>query len=90
MRSVYAPQTSNGEKRPTERLRPFLTQILDHFAPDRPMTADEIEVAGRRLKKALMERMLGAELSHHWAIRRAASSRTRPPIIATAPVRSAC
>jgi len=40
-------------------------EILDHFAPDRPMTADEIDTAGRRLKKALMERMLGAELSHH-------------------------
>ncbi len=29
------------------------------------MTAEEIDTAGRRLKKALMERMLGAELSHH-------------------------
>ena len=29
------------------------------------MTAEEIDTAGRRLKEALMERMLGAELSHH-------------------------
>ncbi len=29
------------------------------------MTAEEIDAAGRWLKKALMARMLGAELSHH-------------------------
>jgi transposase-like protein len=46
-------------------LAPVADEILDHFAPDRPMTAEEIDTAGRRLKKALMERMLGAELSHH-------------------------
>jgi len=53
------------EKRPTERLAPVPDEILDHFAPDRPMTAEEIDAAGRRLKKALMERMLGGELSYH-------------------------
>ena len=59
------PRTPKREKRPTERLAPVPDEILDHFAPDRPMTAEEIDAAGRRLKKALMERMLGAELSHH-------------------------
>ena len=29
------------------------------------MTAEEIDAAGRRLKKALMERMLGGQLSYH-------------------------
>jgi len=52
-------------KRPVERLARVPDEILDHFAPDRPMTAEEIDAAGRRLKKALMERMLGGELSHH-------------------------
>jgi putative transposase len=58
------PRTKR-EKRSTEQLAPVADEILDHFAPDRPMTAEEIDTAGRRLKKALMERMLGAELSHH-------------------------
>jgi transposase-like protein len=59
------PRTPKREKRPTERLAPVPDEVLDHFAFDRPMTADEIDTATRRLKKALMERMLGAELSHH-------------------------
>jgi transposase-like protein len=46
-------------------LAPVPAEILDHFAPDRPMTAEEIDTATRRLKKALMERVLGAELSYH-------------------------
>ena len=39
--------------------------LLDRFAPNRPLTGDEVEVASRRFKKALIERALGAELSHH-------------------------
>jgi putative transposase len=58
------PRTKR-EKRPTDRLAPVPAEILDHFAPDRPMTAEEIDTATRRLKKALMERVLGAELSYH-------------------------
>ena len=48
------------EKRPGDQLAPVPTEILDHFTPDRPMTAEEIDTATRRLKKALMERVLGA------------------------------
>jgi putative transposase len=59
------PRTPKSEKRPAEKLAPVPDDILDHFALDRPMTAGEIDTATRRLKKALMERMLGAELSHH-------------------------
>jgi len=58
------PRTKRAP-RPAERLARVPDEILDHFAPDRPMTAEEIDAAGRRLKKALMERMLGGELSHH-------------------------
>ena len=58
------PCTKRVKPQP-ERLAPVSDEVLDHVALDRPMTADEIDTAGRRLKKALMERMLGAELSHH-------------------------
>src|SRR5262245_35434232 len=52
-------------KRPREHLAPVPGDILDHFAAQGPLTAEEIESATRRLKKALIERALGAELSHH-------------------------
>lgn len=52
-------------KRPREVLAPVPTEVLDHFAAEGPLTAAEIESATRRLKKALIERALGAELSHH-------------------------
>ena len=59
------PRTTKREKRETERVAPVSDEIRDHFAPDRPMTAEEVDAAGRRLTKALMERMLGGELSYH-------------------------
>jgi len=46
-------------------LKPVASEILDQFAPDRPLTAAEIDGAMRRFKKALLERALGAELTHH-------------------------
>jgi transposase-like protein len=58
------PRTKRTKPQP-ERLAPVSDEILDQFTLDRPMTAEDIDTAGRRLKKALMERMLGAELSHH-------------------------
>src|SRR5437016_1384179 len=40
--------------------------VLDHFAgPARPMSAEDVESVMRRFKKALMERMLDGELTHH-------------------------
>jgi len=39
--------------------------ILDHFARQGPLTATDIEDAMRRFKKALLERALGGELTHH-------------------------
>lgn len=40
--------------------------VLDHFAgPARVITPTEVEDAIRRYKKALVERALGAELTHH-------------------------
>lgn len=40
--------------------------VLEYFAgPTRVMTATEVEDAMRRFKKALLEKALGAELTHH-------------------------
>src|SRR4051794_23518044 len=40
--------------------------VLDYFAgPARVMTPADVEDAIRRYKKALLERALGAELTHH-------------------------
>jgi putative transposase len=39
--------------------------ILDHFAPDGALSAADLEAAMRRFKKALLERALGGELTHH-------------------------
>jgi transposase-like protein len=52
-------------KVPVERLAPVPAEVLNQFAPDGPLTAADVEAATRRFKKALLERALGAELSHH-------------------------
>lgn len=46
-------------------LKPVPTEILDQFVDDGLLTAQDIEAAMRRFKKALIERALGAELTHH-------------------------
>lgn len=52
-------------KKPTERLPPVAEDVLDRFGPATGMSLADINAATRRLKQALMERMLGGELSHH-------------------------
>lgn len=54
-------------KSPLPVLAPVSDAVLDQFAPNRPLTAGEVEEATRRFKKALLERAIGAELSHHLA-----------------------
>jgi transposase-like protein len=46
-------------------LKPVPREILDQFAADGPLTAQDIDAAMRRFKKALIERALGGELTHH-------------------------
>jgi transposase-like protein len=46
-------------------LKPVARNILDEFVPDGVLTAQDIDAAMRRFKKALLERALGAELTHH-------------------------
>jgi transposase-like protein len=59
------PRKTKSEKRPTEVLAPIPAEILDQLVRDGPLTAAEVEAASRRFKKALIERALGGELTHH-------------------------
>jgi putative transposase len=52
-------------KKPAEKLPPVADAILDQFGPATGMSMADIDAATRRLKRALVERMLGGELSHH-------------------------
>src|SRR5919109_4069898 len=59
------PRKPKSEKPPAEVLAPIPAEILDRIVRDGPLTAEEIETAARRFKKALIERALGGELTHH-------------------------
>jgi transposase-like protein len=59
------PRTPKSEKRPREVLAPIPAKILDQIIREGPLTAADVDTATRRFKKALIERALGAELSHH-------------------------
>jgi transposase-like protein len=41
------------------------SEILDHFVGHGPITPEELEATVRRFKKAIIERALGGELTHH-------------------------
>ena len=44
---------------------PIPSEILDQFVRQGPLTPEELDTAVGRFKKAIIERALGAELSHH-------------------------
>src|SRR6266403_1761234 len=46
-------------------LTPVPAEILDQFVRQGPLSVEELEAAVRRFKKAIIERALGGELSHH-------------------------
>jgi transposase-like protein len=46
-------------------LEPVPSEILDHFVRQGPISAEELEEVVRRFKKAVIERALGGELTHH-------------------------
>src|SRR5918995_6717833 len=46
-------------------LEPVPSEILDHFVGQGPITVDELDATVRRFKKAVIERALGGELTHH-------------------------
>src|SRR4051794_6512167 len=46
-------------------LAPIASEILDQFVHQGPLTPEELEAVVRRFKKAIIERALGGELTHH-------------------------
>ena len=46
-------------------MAPVPSEILDLFVRQGPLLAEELEAAVRRFKKAIIERALGGELTHH-------------------------
>ncbi len=50
---------------PDTPLTPVPSEILDAFVRQGPISPDELDAAVRRFKKALIERALGGELTHH-------------------------
>jgi transposase-like protein len=54
-----------SKRAPADVPAPVPEEILDQFVRQGPLTAEELEAAVRRFKKALIERALGGELTHH-------------------------
>src|SRR3990170_7094831 len=50
---------------PEAPLAPVPSEILDQFVGQGPLSHEELDAAVRRLKKAIIERALGGELTHH-------------------------
>ena len=62
------PRRRKHETRDAEILAPVPVEVLDQFVREGPLTAAEVEAATRRFKKAIIERAIGAELSHHLGV----------------------
>ena len=50
---------------PDAPLAPVPSEILDQFVRQGPISHEELDAAVRRFKKAIIERALGGELTHH-------------------------
>ena len=50
---------------PDTQLAPVPDEILDQFVRQGPISPEEFDAAVRRFKKAIIERALGGELTHH-------------------------
>ena len=59
------PRKPKLETPGAEVLAPIPADVLDQIVREGPLTAAEVETATRRFKKALIERALSAELTHH-------------------------
>src|SRR5215207_3889154 len=55
------PKSSTSEA----PLAPIPAEILDQFVRQGPLSHEELDAAVRRFKKAIIERALGGELTHH-------------------------
>ena len=56
--------SKTSKKKPAAALPAIPKEIIDQFVSG-PMTAETVNAASMAFKKALIERALGAELSHH-------------------------
>src|SRR3954466_9078810 len=54
---------------PDAALAPVPSEILDQFVRQGPISPEELDAAVRRFKKAIIERALGGELTHHLGYR---------------------
>jgi putative transposase len=59
------PRRLKSERRAAEVLAPIPAELLNQVVPDRPLTPGDVDAVMRRFKKAILERALGAELTHH-------------------------
>jgi transposase-like protein len=50
---------------PDAPLEPIASELLDQLVRQGPLTPEELDAVVRRFKKAVIERALGAELTHH-------------------------
>ena len=50
---------------PDAPLAPVPAEILDQFVRQGPLSSEDVDAAVRRFKKAIIERALGGELTHH-------------------------
>jgi putative transposase len=57
------PRKPKGQ--PDAPLAPVPSEILDQFVRQGPISPEELDAAVRRFKKAIIERALGGELTHH-------------------------
>ena len=90
MRSIYAPQTESltPDAPLWRRSQPRFS--ISSFAQG-PITHEELDAAVRRFKKAMIERALGGELTHHLGYPPGGSqARATRPIIATGPAARRC
>src|SRR5918999_4150733 len=71
------PRKPKPEKPSAEILAPIPAELLDQIAAEGPMTAEQINATTMALKKALIERALGGELTHHLGY---APGEAKPPL----------
>lgn len=59
------PSRKRKSLAPDTPLTPVPSEILDQFVGQGPLSVEELDAAVRRFKKAIVERALGGELTHH-------------------------
>ena len=71
--------SKTSKRKPAAALPSIPKELIDQMVSG-PMNAEAINAASMAFKKALIERALGAELSHHLSSLIAAITRTTAPL----------